>query len=316
MKNIFLCLISFFVFNLKAISQDGKIIDQTSYSIADSSLKKFQRVAPDISTIINSVDFFSITYLSDGLKVKGYFAVPKKQGTYPAIIYNRGGNRESGALNDGQIIRMLGIVSSWGYVCIASQYRGNGGGEGKEEFGGKEVNDILNLIPCLEQIPKADTSLIGMFGWSRGGMMTYLALTKTCRIKAAVVGSGIANALVNTAKRPEMDSVFSQLVPGYFANRDSALKSRSAVYWAERICKTTPLFLLAGSADWRVSPDEALEMVNVLYKIKHPLRFEFLEGGQHSLIEHFDEVNRSIKLFLDAYVRDKKEWPTLNPHGN
>ena len=30
-----------------------------------------------------------------------------------------------------------------------------------------------------------------MFGWSRGGMMTYLALTKTNRIKAAVVGSGI-----------------------------------------------------------------------------------------------------------------------------
>ncbi|MDI3320899.1 alpha/beta hydrolase family protein [Pinibacter soli] len=113
-----------------------------------------------------------------------------------------------------------------------------------------------------------------------------------------------------------MDSVFSELVPGYFTNRDSALKSRSAVYWADKICKTTPLFLLAGSADWRVSPEEALEMVNVLYKIKHPLRFEFFEGGQHSLIEHFDEVNHSIKLFLDTYVRDKKSWPSLNPHGN
>jgi len=316
MKNNFLCLVCLFMLNAKAISQDGKIIDQTPYQIADSSIRKFQQTIPDLSSIINSVDFFSITYLSDGLKVKGYLATPKNKGIYPAIIYNRGGNREFGKLGDGQIIRMLGIISSWGYVCIASQYRGNDGGEGREEFGGKDVNDILNLIPCLNFIPKADTSRIGMFGWSRGGMMTYRALTKTCQIKAAVIGSGMANALTNTTKRPEMDSVFSQLVPGFFENRDSALRSRSAVYWADQICKTTPLFLLAGSADWRVSPDEALEMVNVLYKSKHPLRFEFLEGGQHSLIEHSDEVNRSIKLFLDTYVRDKKNWPNMNPHGN
>lgn len=316
MKNNFLLLLSFSMLNLEAISQDGKIIEQTPYTISDSSIKRFQQTIPDLSGIINSIDFFSITYLSDGLKVKGYLAIPKNPGIYPAIIYNRGGRREFSALNDGQIIRMIGMVSSWGYVCIASQYRGNSGGEGKEEFGGKDVNDVLNLIPCLNQISKADTSRIGMFGWSRGGMMTYLALTKTCNIKAAVIGSGLSNAIMNTSKRPEMESAFSELVPGYFANRDSALKSRSAVFWADKICKTTPLFLLAGSADWRVSPDEALEMVNVLYKVKHPVRFEFLEGGQHSLIEHFDEVNRSIKLFLDTYVRDKKSWPSLIPHGN
>src|SRR5690606_14546328 len=126
-----------------------------------------------------------------------------------------------------------------------------------------------------------------------------LALTKTCRIKAAVVGSGMANAFTNTSKRPEMDSVFAELIPEFKQNRVSVLKSRSAVYFAAKICSTTPLLLLTGSADWRVSPDEQLEMVNKLYEIKHPLRFEFFEGGQHSLIEHFDEVNHATKNFLD-----------------
>ncbi|MBK9731018.1 MAG: prolyl oligopeptidase family serine peptidase [Chitinophagaceae bacterium] len=315
MNNKIYLLLCFLLLTLTAHSQDGKIVSQTPYTIADSSIKKWIKNIPDLNAIINSIDFFSITYLSDGLKVKGYLAVPKKAGKYPAIIYNRGGNREFGALTDGQLIRFLALTAGWGYVCIASQYRGNGGSEGKEEFGGKDVNDILNLIPCLSAIDKADTSRIGMWGWSRGGMMTYLALTKTNKIKAAIVGSGMADGFIQTKKRPEMDSVFMELAPGYLQNKDSVLKTRSAVYWADRICMTTPLLLLTGSADWRVSPEEQLEMVNKLYEIKHPLRFEFFEGGQHSLIEHFDEVNQAVKNFLDKYVRDGQPIPSLQPHG-
>ena len=155
-----------------------------------------------------------------------------------------------------------------------------------------------------------------MFGWSRGGMMTYLALTKTDKIRAAVIGSGLADALMTTKKRPEMDSVFLQLAPGFKLNRDSVLKSRSAVYWADKICMTTPLLLLTGSAVWRISPAEQFEMVNKLYEIKHPLRFELFEGGQHSLIEHIDEVNHVVRNFLDLYVRDKKVFPSMDEHGN
>jgi dipeptidyl aminopeptidase/acylaminoacyl peptidase len=314
-NNKFYFFISFLLLALNVQSQDGKIVSQTPYIVADSSIKQREKIIPDLRAIIDSVDFFSITYLSDGLKIKGYLSVPKKAGKYPAVIFNRGGNRESSALSDPQIIRFLGLVAGWGYVCIASQYRGNGGSEGKEEFGGKEVNDILNLIPCLSTIDKADTSRIGMWGWSRGGMMTYLALTKTNKIKAAVVGSGMADPFIQTKKRPEMDSVFAELAPGYWQNRDSVLKTRGAVYWADKICMTTPLLLLTGSADWRVPPEEQLEMVNKLYEIKHPLRFEFFEGGQHSLIEHFDEVNHATKTFFDRYVRDKKPFPSLEPHG-
>jgi dipeptidyl aminopeptidase/acylaminoacyl peptidase len=190
------------------------------------------------------------------------------------------------------------------------------GGEGKEEFGGKEVNDILNLIPLLTNIKEADTSRIGMYGWSRGGMMTYLTLTKTNLIKAAVIGSGMADAFINTNKRHEMDTVFSELAPGYFKNRDSVLKERSVVFWTDKICKSTPLLLMCGSSDWRVLPDEQFELLRKLYDSKQPTRFLLFEGGQHSLIEHFEEVNFNAKHFLDKYVRDKKKWPSLEPHGN
>ena len=43
---------------------------------------------------LDSIEVYSLTYLSDGLKIKGYMAKPKKPGKYPCIIFNRGGNRE------------------------------------------------------------------------------------------------------------------------------------------------------------------------------------------------------------------------------
>jgi dipeptidyl aminopeptidase/acylaminoacyl peptidase len=315
MKNHLFTLSLLFLLIFKANAQNGKIIDQKPYVIQDSIVSKIETRIPNAKSLTSIVDFFKIIYISDGLKVTGYMAQPKKAGKYPCVIVNRGGNRESGVWNDFTVMRFFGEVASWGYIVVGSQYRGNGGSEGKEEFGGSDVNDILNLIPFLSHIDKADTSRIGMYGWSRGGMMTYLALTKTDKIKAAVIGSGMADAFIQTKKRPEMDTVFAELAPGYYQNRDSVLKSRSAVYWADKICATTPLLLLTGSADWRVSPEEQLEMVNKLYAIKHPVRFEFFEGGQHSLIEHLEEVNHAAKVFLDVYVRDKKTWPNLQPHG-
>jgi dipeptidyl aminopeptidase/acylaminoacyl peptidase len=265
--------------------------------------------------IAAEVAISSITYDSGGLRVKGYLAIPKAGDRLPAVIFNRGGNRSFGAITDEEAITRLGRIARWGYVVVASQYRGNAGGEGKEEFGGADVEDVLNLIPLLESLPKVDASRIGMFGWSRGGMMTYLALARTDRIAAAVIGSGVSDLPDMLARRPEMEDVFAALIPGYPGNRDEALSARSAVRWPERLSKTTPILILAGTADWRVDPRQALAMGAALLETKQPYRLVVFEGGEHSLAEHRDEVNRLAREWLDRYVRDRKPWPGIEPHG-
>ena len=132
MENKLFSLISLLLLALNANSQDGKIVKLTPYVVADSSINKWKKNIPNLESIIKSVDFFGITYLSDGLKVNGYLAVPKKAGKFPVVIFNRGGASKFGALTEGQIIRFLAVVADWGYVCIASQYRGHGGSEGKD----------------------------------------------------------------------------------------------------------------------------------------------------------------------------------------
>jgi len=309
-----LCLIPLFAV-LSCIAQDGKIVEQTEYVNADSIISSAEAFIPGIRSAANNVRYYHISYLSDGLKVKGYLAVPKQPGKYPCIIFNRGGNREFGAITDAVFLRVIGKLAASGYVVGASQYRGNAGGEGIEEFGGKDVNDVLNMIPLFSQLPQADTGKIGMFGWSRGGMMTYLALTKTTKIKAAVIGSGMADLFKTIESRPEFDTLWVGLIPHFTDNKQEALKQRSATWFADKINKNTPILILQGTADWRVPTNQVLDLVNILYRNKQPFRFILYEGGEHSLREHRGDSDNQIENWFNTYLRDGKPWPSLEPHG-
>ena len=86
----------------------------------------------------------------------------------------------------------------------------------------------MNLIPLLESLPQVDGSRVGMYGWSRGGLMTYLALTRTDRIRAAIIGAGVADSFDTVKRRPEMETeVYAQLVPDWDKQREAALEARS-----------------------------------------------------------------------------------------
>jgi dipeptidyl aminopeptidase/acylaminoacyl peptidase len=315
LKRIF-AVVLLFAFCHSLRSQTGKIVSQNLVELPDSILNRIAKHYPEIIAFNEATRRFRITYLSDGLKVNGYLVVPKKPGKYPCVIYNRGGNREFGKLDHGDYGYYMAQIASWGYVVVGSQYRGNDGSEGKEEFGGNDVNDVLNLFGVLAEIKEADTSRIGMYGGSRGGMMTYIALKKTTRLKAAVVLSGITDLIKLAVDRPPMDSgVFQQLIPNYATERTAQLRARSAVDFADSICKTTPLLIFQGTADWRVPTDQVLNLTSKLYTAKVPFRFSLFEGGTHGVDEFWDEVSHQTKLFLDAYLRDNTALPSLTPHG-
>jgi dipeptidyl aminopeptidase/acylaminoacyl peptidase len=312
---------------------DGTIVAREALSVPDD--------APDrLKAIAEKITLERIVYMSDGLEVEGYVARPAGEdgGKFPCVIVNRGGNRSFGELSPMRAAFMMARLAQRGYVVVASNYRGNGefgrekypgericgecghhiGGEGREEFGGADVNDVLNLIPILEQMPEADSERIGLFGWSRGGMMTYLALRKSDRFKAAIVGAGLSDVAAGLEQRPGMaEHVYSELVPDWDdpEKRAAAIEARSAVEWADELPENTPILVLHGTADWRSDPTQALDIARALLAARRPFRLVMLEGGDHGLTEYRDEVNRLVDQWLDSYVRDGKSWPSLEPHG-
>ncbi len=310
---IFLSIFSY------GFSQNGNIIDREELQWQKDDT--FQRLFDNgkLKTkynYLNTVTIEKITYLSDGLKVKGYLVTPKQKGNYPCIIYNRGGNKEFGKLTPKKAVFILAKVASWGYTVAASQYRGNDGGEGKEEFGGADVNDVLNLIPLFKNVQHTDTTKMGIYGWSRGGMMTYLALTKTTKFKAAVVGAGLSDLQnwIHTRK-DTIESVYYKNIPNYAQNKSKAIKERSAIQQVENISKTTPILILHGTADWRVVPEMALDLSKAFIEHKIPHRLVLFEGGNHGLSEFKVEVDTLVKQWFDDYLKNNKPLPNLEPHG-
>ncbi len=294
-------------------SQDGTLVEKIRISTVEDLIKYVKRVEKhdsakyDISRFQNfeKVEVYGITYVSDGLRVKGFLLEPKGDGTYPCIIYNRGGSLDWGSLTHHVASIGLGELArlaSKGYVIAASQYRGNGGGEGAEEYGGSDINDVLNLIPLLGSHVKADTSRLGMFGWSRGGMTSFLTLKRTDRFKAVALGCPSTNIVRSIVDRPELDKWWSGFIPNYNNDKLAILKKRSPIYWVEELPKKVPILILQGSSDIAVAPEENIAFVKKLQEHEIPYRFVMFEGGNHSLSTHRDEAFGQIEGWFEKFL--------------
>ncbi len=316
-------LLSFLLISFAATAQDQALLLKQELISDWSKYPVYARLSEEVAgerqwkkeyQYLDSIEVYRISYLSDGLKVMGLMAKPKAEGHYPCIIFNRGGNRNYGALKVYHGALSLGKLAKEGYVVIASQYRGNASGEGQEEFGGADVNDITILPQVLAEVEDADTSRIGMYGWSRGGMMTYLALKDCPQIKAAVVGAGNSDLTIND--RPEMETgVYAELIPNYEENKEAELKKRSAVYWADEFPKDVPILLLHGNADWRVKSSRSLSLALEFEKYRIPYRLHIYEGGDHGLNEFKTEVNNEVLNWFEKYLKQGVEIPNMEYHG-
>jgi dipeptidyl aminopeptidase/acylaminoacyl peptidase len=257
---------------------------------------------------LDQIDFYEVTYLSDGLKIESYAAVPKKEGKYPVIIYNRGGNRDFGVIEPFKTKRWSKPVATYfskmasqGYIVMGCNYRGCGKSEGKDEFGGKDINDVLNLINVVDEFPKADTSAIGMFGWSRGGMMTFLTLCKTNKIKAAVVGGAPTDK--TEIYRPIMENkVYKELIPNYAVNKEEELRKRSVLYFADKLPKKVPILILHGDNDQSVRVSEAKRLAKKLKELEIPHKLEIYKNGNHGLTNYTNEVDKEVMGWFGRFL--------------
>ena len=282
---------------------DTKFLDREIITLTDQQQKMIDSGWG--KGVLESTVVEKITYLSDGLKVKGYIAYPKDDSQkYPCVIWCRGGVGNAGAIDKFTARGIYGQLASWGYCVFASQYRGNDDGEGYDDFGGDDVNDILNLIPLADEIPQANKEVWGIEGWSRGGMMTYLTLTRTNIFKTAVILGGIANLRCNADESKFMKRLYEHSMGKYdeveFKQRCG---SRSIVNFPEKLSKNTPMLIIHGNADQRVLPHDSLDLSYKLLDLKINFRLIMLEGGDHFLKSHRKEVDEIRKNWFDKYLK-------------
>jgi dipeptidyl aminopeptidase/acylaminoacyl peptidase len=256
------------------------------------------------NNVANCVDVYNFYYNSEGNNVNGYLAYPKNvRNKLPVIIWNRGGNSKSGLLDDFLAHGILGEIASWGYVVFASQYRKN------DEFGGNDVNDIINLIKISKEFEFSDGNIIGMEGWSRGGMMSYLTLTKTDEIKACIVVAGLSDLPGNETNNPKLGEIF-KLHFGLDdkSEFDKSKKKRSAVYWPDKISKSTKILFIHGASDEKILTEDSSKIYKMLSEINGKSNYELIiiNGGDHYLRKHRKEVSFLRKKWFDENLKFMK----------
>ncbi|MFI5406349.1 MAG: alpha/beta hydrolase family protein [Nitrososphaerales archaeon] len=253
-----------------------------------------------------------ITYLSDGLKVKGYLSYPKenKGKRFPCVIWNRGGYENKGAIDQFTARGMYGQIANWGYVVFASQYRGSARSEGKDEVGGSDVNDILNIISLADEFDFADKEKWGIEGWSRGGMMTYLTLLKNPNfsakggyasgVKCAVLVGAISDFKNYVLTSDNRNSIYKKILGE--EDFEKKLEERTIINSVDKL-PDIPYLIMHGKSDETVPVEQSINIAAKLKELNYNFHLVLFEGGDHYLKKHRKEVDEMRRKWYEKYLK-------------
>lgn len=242
---------------------------------------------------------FVFSYPSDGLKVKGLISFTPEANQKPLLFFLRGGTENWGIINPG-----ADYMCPENYSIIATLYRG-GVSQGKDEFGGEDVDDVKNLIeyiPVLENklAAKFQSEKMFLIGGSRGGMQMFLALTRfpelQQRFRKIVSLSGILDMRQCIMSRSDMRQMFTnQFGFQEGVNDEEWINKRDPLLIAAQISSDLPILIIQGTADLRVSLLEGYRMVERLEDAGKQVSYLEIEGAEHCL----SNLDNRMKIILD-----------------
>jgi dipeptidyl aminopeptidase/acylaminoacyl peptidase len=190
----------------------------------------------------------------DGTIVDGFLTlppghVPGKKG--PAILRIHGGPADQ--FSTGFELEWQ-VLAAGGYAVIAANPRGSTGrGTAYSraiwaDWGNKDFDDVMAAVDHVVKAGVADPDRLGVGGWSYGGILTDVVITKTARFKAAVAGASMANHLAGYGTDHYQYEWEVELgLP--WKNRDLWLRL-SPFFDVENV--TTPTLFLCGASDVNV----------------------------------------------------------------
>lgn len=233
-----------------------------------------------------------ITYSSDSLLVKGLLATPKAKGRYDGLLYLRGGIQHVGMVRPARIAQF----ASHGLVVFAPYYRGNRGGEGKDEFAGEDRNDAVTGVEVLKQQSAVNSDRIHLFSFSRGGIMALWTAIMRDDLTSMVTWAGVSDVIFTYKEREDMRRMMKRVIGGTPNNQPDAYRERTALFQMENI--DIPTLIIHGTLDTNVSFEQALLLENALRDANKEFETWYLEGLTHYIPP---EMNRQL-------VKNAVDW--------
>jgi dipeptidyl aminopeptidase/acylaminoacyl peptidase len=200
------------------------------------------------------------------------------------------------------------LLAEKGFVVIASDYRFHGPTGKRDEWGGQEVDDILNLVPALRAMDFVDPTRLYMLGQSRGGTMSYIALKRGAPVRAAAVIAGPSLLSADTKAFIHGDWFLNgnewfdgapKVWPDYEHRAEEYYRDRSAALWPEKI--DAPVLIMHGRMDKLVPVIQALRMAEALQSKDKVYSLVIYGSDGHSLSKNAEDRTRRIVGWFDEY---------------
>jgi dipeptidyl-peptidase-4 len=272
--------------------------DGTQKRVLEDNLELKERLK---NYSIRPKEFFSFT-TSEGIDLNGWMVKPADYSPnkkYPVFMTQYSGPN-SQQVKDSWRVSWEQVIASKGYIVVCVDPRGTAArGEAFRKstymkLGELESDDQIEAAKYLGGLDYVDASRIGIYGWSYGGFMSALCLSKTNVFKI-----GIAVAPVTDWRY--YDSVYTERYMRKPQENGNGYRDNSPTHLAGQL--QGRLFLIHGTADDNVHFQNTMEYVDRLVQagkqfdmFAYPNRAHGLNGGNTRL--HVQQ------MMLDYIIRN------------
>lgn len=267
-----------------------------SYITINKANGKVLKVLIDNSKIVKATrdygftpeEFFPFT-TKDSIKLYGWMIKPPDFNAakkYPVFVYVYGGPGDQTVLNSwgSSNLAWFEMLAQKGYIIVSVDNRGTGGrGEAFKkctygQLGKLETIDQVETAKYLGNLAYIDKTRIGIWGWSYGGYMSALCMTKG----ADYFKMGIAVAPVTNWRY--YDNIYTERYMGLPKDNANGYDDNSPVNHVKKL--KGKFLLIHGTADDNVHFQNSVMLANALVNANKQFDMQFYPNKNHLSLIH------------------------------
>lgn len=236
---------------------------------------------------------------------------------YPVLFCNYGGPGSQ------QVANRFGAVSSWhqmlaqkGFIVVSVDNTGTGfrGEEFKKktylQLGKFEIEDQIDAAKWIGKMPFVDNNNIGHWGWSYGGFMSALAITK---------GNEVFSAAVSVAPVTSWryyDNIYTERYMRTPQENPSGYDDNSPINHTDKI--KGKYLIIHGTADDNVHFQNATQMITAMVKSNIDFESAYYPNKNHGIGGQLDNTtfhlwSKMTNWILENMGNDNTQKPATGP---
>ncbi len=248
--------------------------------------------------------FFTFT-TEDSVKLYAYRIVPPNFDStkqYPAIVMQYSGPNIQTVLNTWEF-GWANYLADHGFIVFGVDTRGTGArGEAFRKItylklGIYESHDLMEAAKYIGSLPYVKKHRIGLWGWSYGGFMVLLTLTRF----PGYYHAGIAVAPVTNWRY--YDDIYTERYMLTPQQNPEGYKITSPITYAKNL--RDHLLIIHGLADDNVHPENTFQFVNQLIKYNKQFQMFIYPNKNHALPGTYHQLYRMKTNFFIKYLMNQ-----------